>query len=158
MMVGNGHDDNIPVIFVKSARGGEIASKLVGYFVIKGKEFRFTAIAFGRIGGHNISLTLAKKTVENIKKMGIDSELLQLTIQRRLIEGDVILPEGLKMPGLEINFHSSAPSSAFPHLHLILLTEISGINSAINFFVFSTFLFSNSITSLELTGKGAHTS
>jgi hypothetical protein len=96
MMVGNGHDDNIPVIFVKSARGGEIASKLVGYFVVKGKEFRFTAIAFGRIGGHNISLTLAKKTVENIKKMGIDSELLQLTIQRKLIEGDVILPEGLK--------------------------------------------------------------
>jgi hypothetical protein len=30
--------------------------------------------------------------------MGIDSELLQLTIQRKLIEGDVILPEGLKMP------------------------------------------------------------
>ena len=94
MMVGNGHDDNIPVIFVKSARGGEIASTLVGYFVIKGKEFRFTAIAFGRIGGHNISLTLAKKTVENIKKMGIDSELLQLTIQRKLIEGDVILQKG----------------------------------------------------------------
>jgi hypothetical protein len=71
----------------------------VGYFVVKGKEFKFTAIAFGRIGGHNISLTLAKKTVDSIKEMGIDSELLQLTIQRKLIEGDVILPEGLKLPG-----------------------------------------------------------
>lgn len=99
MMVGNGYEDNIPVIFVKTVRGGEIASKLVGYFVIKGQEFKFTAIAFGRIGGHNISLTIAKKTLDNIKKMGIDSELLQLTIQRKLIEGDVILPEGLKMPG-----------------------------------------------------------
>lgn len=98
MMVGNGHEENIPVIFIKSVRGGEIASKLVGYFVLKRKEFRFTAIAFGRIGGHNISLTLAKKTVDSIKKMGIDSELLQLTIQRKLIEGDVILPEGLKLP------------------------------------------------------------
>jgi hypothetical protein len=99
MMAGNGHDENIPVIFVKSVRGAEIASKLVGYFVVKGKEFKFTAIAFGRIGGHNISLTLAKKTVDSIKEMGIDSELLQLTIQRKLIEGDVILPEGLKLPG-----------------------------------------------------------
>jgi hypothetical protein len=99
MMAGDGYDENIPVIFVKSVRGGEIASKLVGYFVVKGKEFKFTAIAFGRIGGHNISLTLAKKTVDSIKEMGIDSELLQLTIQRKLIEGDVILPEGLKLPG-----------------------------------------------------------
>jgi hypothetical protein len=98
MMLGNGRDENIPVIFVKSVRGGEIASKLVGHFAIIGKEFRFTAIAFGRIGGHNISITLAKKTVDSIKKMGINSELLQLTIQRKLIEGDVILPEGLKMP------------------------------------------------------------
>jgi hypothetical protein len=98
MMAGKGQDENLPVIFVKSVRGGEIASKLVGYFVVKGKEFKFTAIAFGRIGGHNISLTLAKKTVDSIKEMGIDSELLQLTIQRKLIEGDVILPEGLKLP------------------------------------------------------------
>ena len=47
-------DNDIPVtVFVKSASGSEIASKLSGYFVVKGQEFRFTAIAFGRIGGHN---------------------------------------------------------------------------------------------------------
>jgi hypothetical protein len=86
------------VVFVTNARGSEIASKLTGYFVIKGQEFNFTAIAFGRIGGHNISLRISKKTVEKIKKMEIDPEVLQLTIQRKLIEGDIILPERLKMP------------------------------------------------------------
>ncbi|HEY6885133.1 MAG TPA: hypothetical protein VI278_13950 [Nitrososphaeraceae archaeon] len=86
------------VVFVTNARGSEIASKLTGYFVIEGQEFNFTAIAFGRIGGHNISLRISKKTLEKIKKMKIDPEGLQLTIQRKLIEGDIILPERLKMP------------------------------------------------------------
>jgi hypothetical protein len=51
-----------------------------------------------RIGGHNISLNISKRTLEKIKKIGIDPEFLQLTIQRKLIEGYVILPEGLKIP------------------------------------------------------------
>jgi hypothetical protein len=92
-------DDLPPVkVFVKNARGSEIASKLSGYFVIKGQEFRFTAIAFGRIGGHNASVKVAKTTLDKIAKMGIDPEQLQLTIQRKLIEGDVVLPEGIKPP------------------------------------------------------------
>jgi hypothetical protein len=92
-------DELPPVkVFVKSARGSEIASKLAGYFVVKGQEFRFTAIAFGRIGGHNASVKVAKASLDKIAKMGIDTELLQLTIQRKLIEGDVVLPEGLKPP------------------------------------------------------------
>jgi len=92
-------NDNIQVtIFVKSARGGEIASKLSGYFVVKGHEFRFTAVAFGRIGGHNISLNLAKRTLAKVTEMGIDPDALQLAIQRKLIEGDVVLPDGLKPP------------------------------------------------------------
>lgn len=92
-------DDLPPVkVFVKNARGSEVASKLSGYFVVKGQEFRFTAIAFGRIGGHNASVKVAKTTIDKIAKMGIDPEQLQLTIQRKLIEGDVVLPEGIKPP------------------------------------------------------------
>jgi hypothetical protein len=91
-------DENIPItIFVKSARGSNIASKLTGYFLINNNKFRFTAVAFGRIGGHNIALTIAKKTINKIRKMEIDPDILQLTIQRKLIEGDVILPEGLRI-------------------------------------------------------------
>jgi hypothetical protein len=92
-------DDLPPVtVFVKSASGSEIASKLSGYFVVKGQEFRFKAIAFGRIGGHNASVMISKATLDKVAKMGIDPEELQLTIQRKLIEGDVVLPEGLRPP------------------------------------------------------------
>ena len=92
-------DDDIAVtVFVKSASGSEIASKLSGYFVVKGQEFRFTAIAFGRIGGHNASIKIPKTTLDKISKMGVDPEQLQITLQRKLIEGDIILPEELKPP------------------------------------------------------------
>jgi hypothetical protein len=92
-------DDDIQVtVFVKSASGSAVASKLSGYFVIKGQEFRFTAIAFGRIGGHNASVKIAKSNLDKIAKMGVDPEQLLLTIQRKLIEGDVVLPEGIKPP------------------------------------------------------------
>ena len=92
-------DDEIPVtVFVKSSSGSEIASKLTGYFVVKGHEFRFTAIAFGRIGGHNASVKISKTTLDKIAKLGLDTEQLQLTIQRKLVEGDIILPEGLRPP------------------------------------------------------------
>jgi hypothetical protein len=91
-------EENIPItIFVKSARGSNIASKLTGYFVVNNNQFRFTAVAFGRIGGHNIALTIAKRTLNKVSKMGIDPDILQLMIQRKLIEGDVILPKGLKI-------------------------------------------------------------
>jgi hypothetical protein len=102
MIFGNVQDYSSTVtIFVTKARGSEIASKLTGYFVINDQKFNFTAIAFGRIGGHNISLKVAKKTLEKIKKMGLDSEVLQVTIQRKLIEGDVILPKGIKMAKMD---------------------------------------------------------
>ena len=91
-------DERIPVtIFVKNARGSNIASKLTGYFLVNDRQFRFTAVAFGRIGGHNIALTISKRTLNTISKMGIEPDVLQLTIQRKLIEGDIILPKGLKI-------------------------------------------------------------
>ena len=85
--------DSVPVsIFIKNAKGSELASKIIGYFTVRDEQFRFTAIAFGRIGGNNIGLKIPKNTLGKIKKMGIDPEILQLTIQRKLIEGDIIMP------------------------------------------------------------------
>jgi hypothetical protein len=92
-------DDEIQVtVFVDSSSGSEVASMLSGHFVLKDQKFKFTAIAFGRIGGHNASVKIAKATLDKIAKMDIDTEQLQLTIQRKLIEGDIILPEGLRPP------------------------------------------------------------
>jgi hypothetical protein len=78
-------------VVITSSRGGNIASKLRGYILIDGKKFHFNALAFGRIGGHNISLNLSKKTLAEVTKMGLDGEKLSLNLQRKLIEGDVIL-------------------------------------------------------------------
>ena len=90
--------DGPVTVFVKDADGSEIAAKLSGYFVVKGKEFKFTAIAFGRIGGHNASVKIAKTTLDKVAKMGIDPEDLITTIQRKIVEGDIVLPEGLRPP------------------------------------------------------------
>lgn len=92
-------DNDIPVtVFVKSASGSEVASKLSGYFVVKGQEFRFSAIAFGRIGGHNASVKIPKTTLAKVAKLGIDPDALILTIQQKLVQGDITLPDGLKPP------------------------------------------------------------
>lgn len=93
------HSDDIPVkVFVKNASGSEVASKLTGYFVLKGQEFRFTAIAFGRIGGHNASVTISKTALAKVAKMGFDPDAVVMAIQRKIVEGDVTLPEGIKPP------------------------------------------------------------
>jgi hypothetical protein len=85
-------------VYVTNSSGGEIASKLSGYFIIADNKFSFSAIAFGRIGGHNISLKISKKTSKRIVEIGYNVEELELTIQRKLIEGDVHIPQGLKPP------------------------------------------------------------
>jgi hypothetical protein len=94
-----GDNDELKVdVFINNSSGGEFASKLTGYFVVKNKSFRFSAIAFGRIGGHNISIKLSTSSINKLRKMEIDPEKLQLTIQRKLIEGDVNLPKNMKLP------------------------------------------------------------
>jgi hypothetical protein len=80
-----------PEVYVEKAHGGEYASKLRGYFIIKDTKLKFNAIAFGRIGGHNISLSLTKKTLSRLKELGYDTEDFQLVLQRKLVEGEVIL-------------------------------------------------------------------
>jgi hypothetical protein len=98
-MYGFGDSSNLKVdVFINNSSGGEVASKLTGYFIVNNKSFRFSAIAFGRIGGHNISLKLSTSSINKLKKMEIDPEQMQLIIQRKLIEGDVNLPPNLRSP------------------------------------------------------------
>ena len=93
--------ENLPInVIVKSARGGNIASKLTGVFFLGGKEFKFKALAYGRIGGHNISLNVSETVLKEIKSMGMDPDMICLRIQRKLIEGDVELKE--KVPDKSI--------------------------------------------------------
>jgi hypothetical protein len=84
-------------VYVHNTRGSEIASKLIGHFVLNKEKFRFTAIAFGRIGGHNVNLRLSKKSTDRLRGMGFDPDDVELGVQRKIIEGDVVLPQGLHL-------------------------------------------------------------
>lgn len=90
-MIRDSYPSDDPKIFVEKAQGGQYASKLKGYFIVRNTKFKFNAIAFGRIGGHNISLNLTKKTLAKLKKFGYETESFQLTLQRKLVEGEIVL-------------------------------------------------------------------
>lgn len=90
-MIRDTFSSDDPEIYVEKAQGGQYASKLKGYFIVKNTKLKFNAIAFGRIGGHNISLNLTKKTLSKLEEFGYDTEDFQLVLQRKLVEGEVIL-------------------------------------------------------------------
>ncbi len=85
------HDD--VTIYVTSATGSDVVSKVNGYFTVKGQKIRFKAIAFGRIGGHNVNVKIAKSNMAKISKMGIDPDQLIIRVQRKMVEGDIIMPD-----------------------------------------------------------------
>ncbi len=83
-------------IHVNNVHGSQMAAKITGTFSIDGHEFRFTAIAFGRIGGQNIGAKLSKTTTDGLEKLGHDPEAVTLELQNMLLRGDMTVPEGLK--------------------------------------------------------------
>ena len=73
-----------------------MAAKITGNFTIDENSFRFTAIAFGRIGGQNVGVKLSKKTENELKTLDYDIDEVINTLQKNLLQGDLNLPEGLK--------------------------------------------------------------
>ncbi len=86
-----------------SGVGGGVANFLSGYAVFRGEKLPFEAIAYGRIGGQNVSPTLADGSLKRLQELGVDLELFTAQLQRKLVEGEIILviPEGTSPPGLE---------------------------------------------------------
>ena len=73
-----------------------MAAKITGTFEIDNNSFRFTAIAFGRIGGQNIGAKISKTTEKALEKLGYVVDDVIITLQKNLLQGDLTLPEGLK--------------------------------------------------------------
>lgn len=86
-----------------SGVGGGVANFLSGYAVYKGEKFKFEAVAYGRIGGQNVSPSLTQEAMERLHGLGVDLELFSAQLQRRLVEGEitVLVPEGTTPPGLD---------------------------------------------------------
>jgi len=81
---------------IKNIHGSQMAAKISGTFAIDDHSFRFTAIAFGRIGGQNIGAKLSKETEKKLDSLGYDVNDVIMTLQKNLLHGDLSLPEGLK--------------------------------------------------------------
>jgi hypothetical protein len=83
-------------VSIKNIHGSQMAAKITGNFSIDDHSFRFTAIAFGRIGGQNIGAKISKTTEKELESFGYDVDDVILTLQKNLLQGDLTLPEGLK--------------------------------------------------------------
>ena len=83
-------------VHINNIHGSQMAAKITGNFIIDENEFRFTAIAFGRIGGQNIGGKLSQTTEKELEKLGYDVDEVIDSLQRNLLQGDLTLPEGLK--------------------------------------------------------------
>ncbi len=82
-------------VHINNVRGSQIAAKITGTFTIDTHPFKFTAIAFGRIGGHNIGAKISKTVEKSLVKLGYDVDAVINELQQRLVRGDITLPEGL---------------------------------------------------------------
>ncbi len=86
-----------------SGAGGGVANFLSGYAVFKGEKFQFEAIAYGRIGGQNVSPNLSEEANTRLRELDVNTESFTAQLQRKLVEGEinVILPEGATPPTLD---------------------------------------------------------
>ena len=83
-------------VHIKNVHGSQIAAKITGTFTIDKHSFRFNAVAFGRIGGHNIGAKISKTTEKALSKLGYDVDEVINTLQQKLVRGDMTIPEGIK--------------------------------------------------------------
>jgi hypothetical protein len=73
-----------------------MAAKINGTFEINADSFEFLAIAFGRIGGQNIGVKLSEETENKLKSLEYNVEKVIEELQKKLISGDLSIPDGLK--------------------------------------------------------------
>ncbi len=85
-----------------SGVGGGVANFLSGYVLFQGEKFPFEAIAYGRIGGQNVSPSLTVDSMKRLQELNVDVELFTAQLQRKLVEGEITIkiPEGTPPPGL----------------------------------------------------------
>jgi hypothetical protein len=82
-------------VHINNVKGNQMAAKITGTFTIGTNTFKFSAIAFGRIGGHNIGAKISKTTEKALQKLGYDTNEVIDTLQKNLVSGNITLPEGL---------------------------------------------------------------
>lgn len=82
-------------VHINNVKGNQMTAKITGTFTIDNNTFKFSAIAFGRIGGHNIGAKISKTTEKALQKLGYDTNEVIDVLQKNLVSGNITLPEGL---------------------------------------------------------------
>ena len=80
---------------INNIHGSQMAAKITGMFTVDGHQFRFSAIAFGRIGGQNIGAKLSKETEKKLSSLGYDVDQVVMELQKDLLQGNITIPEGI---------------------------------------------------------------
>jgi len=70
-----------------------MAAKISGKFTIDEHTFRFSAIAFGRIGGQNIGAKISSETEKKLKSLEYDVDEVIMTLQKNLLQGNLTIPD-----------------------------------------------------------------
>jgi len=83
-------------VHVKNIDGTQMAAKINGTFKIDDNSFEFLAIAFGRIGGQNIGVKLSEEIENELKTLEYNVDEVINELQKKLISGDLSIPDGLK--------------------------------------------------------------
>jgi hypothetical protein len=81
---------------IKDVKGSQMAAKITGTFTVDNNTFKFSAIAFGRIGGHNIGAKISKTTQKALAELGYDVNEVIDALQKNLVSGNITLPTSLK--------------------------------------------------------------
>ncbi len=82
-------------VHINNVHGSQMAAKISGVFTLDGHTFRFTAIAFGRIGGQNIGAKISKETEKKLAALNYDIDEVIMALQRSLLQGDITIPENV---------------------------------------------------------------
>lgn len=83
-------------VHINNVKGAQMAAKITGTFTINNNTFKFSAIAFGRIGGHNIGAKISKTTEKALENLGYNVDEVIDSLQQSLIRGNIVLPKDLK--------------------------------------------------------------
>ncbi|MDG6927685.1 MAG: hypothetical protein JRN10_07420 [Nitrososphaerota archaeon] len=80
----------MPDIKVKviSASMGDIVGTLRGEVTIDGRKYKFTGTAFGRYGGHNVSVKLSPQARKQLKTRGYNVEDIEIAMQETIVTGN----------------------------------------------------------------------
>ena len=73
-----------------------MAAKIEGTFGLDDNTFDFLAIAFGRIGGQNIGVKLSEEIENKLKELGYNVDEIIDELQKKLISGNLSIPDDLK--------------------------------------------------------------